>query len=68
MGKKVWETLRNSGPHSEVNRGFVRRVVLGCGISIINNIFPRGGNVLGQGSVTPGDRGAIRSFAFNYYK
>jgi len=61
----VWETLRNSGPHSEVNRGFVRRVFLGCGISIINNIFPKGGNVLEQGRVTPGDGGARSNFAFN---
>lgn len=62
----MWETLRNSGPHSEVNRGFDRGVFLGCGISIINNIFPEGRNVLEQGRVTPGDRGVIRSFAFNY--
>lgn len=64
----MWETLRNSGPHSEVNRGFVRRVFLGFGISIMNNISLKGGNVLEQGRVTLGDRGAIRSFAVNYYK
>lgn len=66
MGKKVWETPQNSGPHSEVNRGFVGGVLPGCGISIMNNIFLKGGNVSGQGSVTPGDGAAISSFAFNY--